>query len=57
MHHQRAFNSQPLQTAMVDFILRTRGLEHLGQIIAVLRSAGYESTLPDRAALPRLPRT
>ena len=57
VNHQRAFNSQPLQTAVVDFILRTRGLEHLAQIISVLRSAGYQSCLPDRDALPRLPRT
>lgn len=56
VHHQRAFSAQPLQTAVVDFILRTRGLEHLGQIMTVLRKAGYPSSLPDRGVLPRLPK-
>jgi len=55
VHHQRAFSAQPLQTAMVDFILRTRGLEHLGQIVATLRKSGYQTSLPDRGVLPRLP--
>jgi threonine dehydratase len=55
VHHQRAFSAQPLQTAMVDFILRTRGLDHLGQIVAALRAAGYQTSLPDRGVLPRLP--
>ena len=55
VHHQRAFSAQPLQTAMVDFILRTRGLDHLGQIIGSLRRAGYQTSLPDRGVLPRLP--
>jgi len=55
VHHQRAFSAQPLQTAMVDFVLRTRGLEHLGQIVSALRTAGYQTSLPDRGVLPRLP--
>ncbi len=55
VHHQRAFSAQPLQTAMVEFILRTRGLEHLGQIIAALQKAGYQTSLPDRGVLKRLP--
>lgn len=56
VHHQRAFSSQPLQTAVVDFILRTRGLEHLGQIIGGLRKAGYQSSLPDSGVLNKLPK-
>lgn len=47
VNHQRAFSTRPLQTAMVDFILQTRGLEHLGEIVTALRAAGYPATLPD----------
>lgn len=48
VHHQRAFSTRPLQTAMVDFILQTRGLVHLQELMAALRSAGYTTTLPDQ---------
>jgi threonine dehydratase len=54
VHHQRAFSSQPLQTALVDFTLQTRGIEHLSRIVATLREAGYHPSLPDREVLPRL---
>ena len=50
VHHQRAFSSQPLQTALVDFILQTRGAVHLGQVVNYLREAGYHTELPDRDA-------
>jgi threonine dehydratase len=52
VHHQRAFSSRPLQTAMVDFILQTRGLDHLHQIVAQLRHAHYHTSLPDNDLLP-----
>jgi len=42
VHHQRAFTSVPLQTAEVEFILLTRGLGHLRQIMTTLRSAAYK---------------
>ncbi len=47
VHHQRAFSTRPLQTAMVDFILQTRGQVHLQEIMAALRGAGYPVSLPD----------
>jgi threonine dehydratase len=47
VHHQRAFSAEPLQTALVEFILQTRGVEHLGQIMAALRAAGARASLPD----------
>jgi threonine dehydratase len=47
VHHQRAFSTRPLQTAMVDFILQTRGLVHLQEIMAALRAASYHTSLPD----------
>lgn len=52
VHHQRAFSTRPLQTAMVDFILQTRGLDHLDAIVAALRTGGYAVSLPDREVLP-----
>ena len=47
VHHQRAFSTRPLQTAMVDFILQTRGQVHLQEIMTALRAAGYPASLPD----------
>ena len=53
VHHQRAFSAEPLQTAIVDFILQTRGLDHLAQIVAALHQGGYRTSLPDRDVQPR----
>lgn len=47
VHHQRAFSAQPLQTALVDFTLQTRGREHLDQILQVIKAAGLRASLPD----------
>ncbi|HWI60138.1 MAG TPA: pyridoxal-phosphate dependent enzyme, partial [Bacillota bacterium] len=47
VHHQRAFSAQPLQTALVDFTLQTRGREHLDQILGVIKTAGLRASLPD----------
>ncbi len=41
VHHQRAFANLPLQTAEVEFVLQTRGREHVDQIIAALEAAGF----------------
>jgi threonine dehydratase len=41
VHHQRAFTNLPLQTAEVDFVLQTRGREHVDEIIRALRAAGF----------------
>ncbi len=41
VHHQRAFTNLPLQTAEVDFVLQTRGREHVEEIIRALRAAGF----------------
>jgi threonine dehydratase len=42
VQHQRAFTSLPLQSAEVEFVLMTRGLDHLQQIIAALDNGGYK---------------
>ncbi len=41
VHHQRAFTNLPLQTAEVEFVLQTRGREHVEEIIRALRAAGF----------------
>jgi threonine dehydratase len=45
VHHQRAFTNLPLQTAEVDFVLQTRGREHVEEIIRALRSAGFAARI------------
>jgi threonine dehydratase len=47
VHHQRAFTNLPLQTAEVDFVLQTRGREHIEEIIRVLRAAGFAARIHD----------
>jgi threonine dehydratase len=42
VHHQRAFSSLSLQSADVEFVLLTRGLEHLQQIMDTLGAGGYQ---------------
>ena len=45
VHHQRAFTNLPLQTAEVDFVLQTRGREHVEEIIGALRAAGFAARI------------
>jgi threonine dehydratase len=45
VHHERAFTRLPVQSAEVDFVLETRGHEHIQQIIAVLAKAGFKAKL------------
>ncbi len=45
VHHQRAFTNLPLQTAEVDFVLQTRGREHVEEIIRALRVAGFPARI------------
>ena len=54
VHHQRAFSAEPLQTALVDFTLQTRGREHLDQILEVIKTAGLRASLPDPDLVPRV---
>ena len=44
VHHQRAFTDLPLQSAEVEFVIQTRGLSHVREIISALKSAGYHVT-------------
>ena len=43
VHHQRAFTDLPLQSAEVEFVVQTRGLSHVREIISALKSAGYNA--------------
>ncbi len=45
VHHQRAFTHQPVRSAEVDFVLETRGHDHVTQIIEALAAAGFEARL------------
>ncbi len=45
VRHQREFSCLPLQLADVEFVLMTRGLAHLQQIMEVLAKAGYKTRL------------
>jgi len=41
VHHQRAFTHLPVLSAEVEFVLQTRGPEHLAEIVAALGRAGF----------------
>jgi threonine dehydratase len=43
VHHERAFTRLPVQSAEVDFVLETRGHEHIRQIISALEKAGFKA--------------
>jgi threonine dehydratase len=45
VHHRRAFADLPLQTAEVEFVLQTRGREHIDEVIAALDRAGFPAWL------------
>ncbi len=41
VHHQRAFTTLPVQSVEVDFVMQTRGHEHIRDVIDVLNAAGF----------------
>ena len=45
VHHERAFTHLPVQSAVVDFVLQTRGHDHVKQIVSVLDAAGLKPKL------------
>jgi threonine dehydratase len=40
VEHQRAFTTLPVQNAELEFVLHTRGPEHIEEVLTVLRAAG-----------------
>ena len=47
VHHQRAFTSLPVRNVEVDFVLQTRGPEHIQEVIDVLNAAGFAASNHD----------
>ena len=47
IHHQRAFTKLPLQSTEVEFVLNTKGLDHIKHIVDTFTNAGYKTFLPD----------
>ena len=43
VHHQRAFTDLPVLSAEVEFVLQTRGPEHVQEIVAALGGAGFRA--------------
>ncbi len=47
VEHQRAFTTLPVQNAELEFVLQTRGPEHIEEVLRTLRDAGlYANTHP-----------
>jgi threonine dehydratase len=47
VHHQRAFTTLPVQSVEVDFVMQTRGHEHVADVIAALNAAGFAAVNHD----------
>ena len=43
VHHHRTFCEQPLRSVEVEFVLHTRGPEHVRDILAALKQAGFSA--------------
>ena len=46
--HQRIFTELPVQNTELQFVLQTRGPEHLDELTAKLRAAGYRLRIENR---------
>jgi threonine dehydratase len=44
VHHQRAFTNLPVQSAEVEFVLKTRNAAHIDEIVAKLNAIGFKTT-------------
>ncbi|ARP96011.1 threonine ammonia-lyase [Bordetella genomosp. 13] len=47
VHHQRAFTALPARNVEVDFVLQTRGPEHIQEVIEALNAAGFAASNHD----------
>jgi threonine dehydratase len=47
VHHQRAFSGLPVQSAEVDFVLQTRGHDHVQAVLDALTGAGFNAERHD----------
>ena len=46
VHHQRAFTNLPVQSAEVEFVLKTRNAAHVQEIVERLSAAGFKAHAP-----------
>ena len=46
VHHQRAFTNLPVQSAEVEFVLKTRNAAHVQEIVERLSAAGFKAYAP-----------
>ena len=46
VHHQRAFTNLPVQSAEVEFVLKTRNYAHVAEIVEKLGAAGFKAYAP-----------
>jgi threonine dehydratase len=42
-YHRRTFTNLPLQSVEIEFVVQTRGSEHLGEILEGLIADGYRA--------------
>jgi len=47
VHHHRLYTKQAIENVSVEFILQTRGNEHVAEILSTLREEGYSVQLDD----------
>ncbi len=45
VHHQRAFSSLSAQNVEIELVLQTRGHDHVNEVLAHLRAAGFDAAL------------
>jgi threonine dehydratase len=50
VRHERVFGDVPLTSAEVEFVVRTRGAEHVARLVAALGAAGFAARAPMPAA-------
>ena len=43
VHHQRAFTTLSAQNVDVEVVVQTRGRQHIADVLAALRAAGFEA--------------
>ena len=50
VHHQRAFTNLPVQSADVEFVLKTRNAAHVADIVRKLGEAGFAAHVPEHGS-------
>jgi threonine dehydratase len=45
VHHQRAFTLLAAQNVEIELVLQTRGRAHIQEVLAALKTAGFDAAL------------